>query len=82
MNSPGDIKRQRYIVIGLGVLFAVVMTGLGALSILDGYHVGKTRQSTVVAIDGSAARWMGAFQICIGMLMLSLAMPSKTAAIR
>ena len=81
MNTPEDIKRQRYIAIGLAVLFAVVMTALGAFSIWDESYVGKTRQSNMVAAVGTTARWMGAFQICVGMLMLGIAMPSKKTVI-
>ena len=81
LPTPEDTRRQRRIAIGLACLIAIVMAALGAWSIIDGHHVGKTRQGAMVSIEGNPARWMGSVQVCIGMLALALAMPGKRSAL-
>ena len=58
------------------------MVLLGAWAIVDGYHVGSGRNSKVVTLEGDAARWMGGLQICVGLLILAIAMPTRAAALR
>ena len=82
MPSTKDRLRERRILIALAGLIALVMVSLGVLSIVDGHHVGSGRGSVLVTLDGSAARWMGAVQACLGMLVLAVVMPSKAAALR
>lgn len=82
MPTPDPPQRPGRVAIALAALIAVVMLALGAWSILEGHHVGQTRQGAIVSLDGDAARWMGGVQICIGMLPLMLAMPNKKAALR
>jgi hypothetical protein len=68
-------------VVALAAVFAIVLSGLGLWGIVEGHHVGRTKQGVHVAIDGNPARWMGVVQICLGMLMLALAMPGKRSAL-
>jgi uncharacterized membrane protein YgdD (TMEM256/DUF423 family) len=82
MQTPDDQPRQRRIVIALAALIALVMVALGVMAIITGYHVGHGRNSVLIVLDGARARWMGAVQVCIGMLALAIAMPSKTVALR
>ena len=82
MQPAEDRMRERKILIALAGLIALVMVSLGVLAIVDGHHVGSGRNSAVVTLDGRAARWMGAVQVCLGMLVLAVAMPSKAAALR
>lgn len=80
--SPDQIQREKRIVVAIAVLFALTLVALGVWSIINGFHTGHTKQGISVTVNGAAARWMGAFEACLGMLMLSLAMPSKKAALR
>ncbi len=82
MRTAKDRVRERRILIALAGLIALVMVSLGVLAIVDGHHVGSGRNSVVVTLEGSAARWMGAVQACLGMLVLAVAMPNKAAALR
>lgn len=85
--SPSDdknlqnITRQRRIAIVLISLFAAVMLGLGLLAIFSGHFAGTTKQGRLFSADGLTAQWMGGIQICLGMFMLMIAMPNKTAAL-
>ena len=77
-----EARRQRRIVIALAGLVATVLVLLGTWAIVDGRSVGGDRHSTIITIEGNAARWMGGLQICLGLLMLAIAMPTRTAALR
>ncbi|MSN24477.1 MAG: hypothetical protein GJV46_01275 [Geobacter sp.] len=82
MQADKDNLRQRLIVKIVAGVFSFTMILMGVWSIISGYHAGKTRKSIVVMIEGDAARWMGVFQLCLGMLVLTVAMPNKSVALR
>ena len=63
------------------MLIAVVMVSLGVLAIIIGVSAGSTKRQGIVTLLGSRARWFGAVQVCLGMLALALAMPTKKAAL-
>ena len=77
-----DQKRQRRIVLIIACLFALVMLGLGLIAIFSGHFTGTTKQGKIFSTDGLTAQWMGGMQICLGMMMLTIAMPNKTSALR
>lgn len=77
-----DQKRQRRIVVIIACLFALVMLVLGLSAIFSGHFTGTTKQGKIFSTDGLAAQWMGGVQICLGMMMLTIAMPNKTIALR
>ncbi len=87
MQKPENIirqeqKRQKRIVVIIASLFALVMLGLGLLAIFSGHFAGTTKQGQLFSADGATAQLMGAVQICLGMMMLTIAMPNKSAALR
>ncbi|MGV8803982.1 MAG: hypothetical protein ACWA6Y_03345 [Polaromonas sp.] len=81
MPPASNPKHERRIAIGLAVLIAVVMVSLGALAIISGVSTGSTKSHGTVTLLGSRARWFGAVQVCLGMLALALAMPTKKVAL-
>ena len=79
---PPDQRRQRRIAIVVASVFCAVMVALGGWSIVEGDYEGVTKRGTAISLHNDSARWMGAVQVCIGMLMLSIAMPNQRAALR
>ena len=63
------------------MLIAVVMVSLGVLAIISGVSTGSTKKYGIVTILGDRARWVGAVQVCLGMLVLGMAMPTKKIAL-
>jgi uncharacterized membrane protein YgdD (TMEM256/DUF423 family) len=82
VTSTEAVRRPGRVAIALAVLMAGVMVGLGVWAIVEGHHVAATKRGEIISLDGETARWMGGVQICIGMLPLMLAMPSKRAVVR
>ena len=80
--TPAEVNREKRIVLALACLFALVIVFLGVMSIIKGIHAGHSKQGMSITLDGDPARWMGALEACLGMLMLSIAMPTKEAALR
>lgn len=64
----------------LATLISAVFVGLGALSIITEYHVGRSRYSGLVVREGEDAILMGVVQILIGMFPLAFWMPGKRSA--
>ena len=86
MNNPEDLKiqeqkRQRRILIVITGLFATVMLALGLMAIFSEHFAGTTKQGMPFSADGATAQWMGGVQICLGMIMLTIAMPNKNIAL-
>lgn len=77
-----DLIRQRKIVFVLAGVFSLVLLGLGLMAIFSGHFAGTTKQGKFFSVDGTTAQWMGGVQICLGMMMLILVMPNKTAVLR
>lgn len=80
--EDANLKRQKCIVFVIAGLFAAVMLALGLLAIFSGHFSGTTKRGQIFTADGLTAQWMGGVQICLGMMILTIAMPSKTAALR
>ena len=59
----------------------MVMVSLGVLAIISGVSTGSTKKYGIVTILGDRARWVGAVQVCLGMLVLGMAMPTKKIAL-
>ena len=81
MPQNSSPPRDRRIAIFLAVLMAVVMVSLGVLAIISGISTGSTKRSGIVTLLGDRARWFGAVQVCLGMLVLGMAMPTKKMAL-
>ncbi|MDY7540482.1 hypothetical protein QN372_07765 [Undibacterium sp. RTI2.1] len=87
MQHPENLKiqeqtRQKRIVYVITGLFAAVMLGLGLLAIFSGHFAGTTKRGQLFSADGLTAQWMGGVQISLGMMILTIVMPNKTAALR
>ena len=82
MTPTRTEKRPNTVAQVVAWLFALVLIGLGALSIWDAHFVGVTRRSVTVVSEGVSAQWLGGLQISLGLLMLGVAMPNKRAALR
>lgn len=81
MPQKSNPQSDRRIAIFLAVLIAVVMVSLGVLAIISGVSTGSTKKYGIVTILGDRARWVGAVQVCLGMLVLGMAMPTKKIAL-
>ena len=81
MPQNSNPQSDRRIAIFLAVLIAMVMVSLGVLAIVSGVSTGSTKRSGIVTLLGSRARWFGAVQVCLGMLALAMAMPTKKIAL-
>ena len=81
MPQKSNPQSDRRIAIFLAVLIAMVMVSLGVLAIVSGVSTGSTKKYGIVTILGDRARWVGAVQVCLGMLVLGMAMPTKKIAL-
>lgn len=78
--SPESRARQRHVAIGLAVLFALGMLFLGATDIYTQVYTANSKHGPGRTIYGVGAQWMGGAQICLGMVILAIAMPNRVAA--
>lgn len=81
MPQNSNPQSDRRVAIFLALLIALVMVSLGVLALISGVSTGSTKKYGIVTILGERARWLGAVQVCLGMLVLGLAMPTKKIAL-
>lgn len=73
VQSSAEAARQRRIGLALVGLIAAVMIVLGVLAIVTGVSAGTSRQGKLVVTEGDAGRWIGASEICFGVMVLGAA---------